>query len=66
MSVDRTRPLHVVSTVRHPETLVVADHIVRWGPLAHLTHPAGTVALWGAANLHATSPQPCTEVYDPG
>lgn len=27
--VERRRPLHVVSTVRHPETLVVADHIVR-------------------------------------
>lgn len=29
MHVRRRRPLHVVSTVRHPETLVVADHIVR-------------------------------------
>jgi len=29
MDVERSRPLHVVSTVRHPETLVVADHIVR-------------------------------------
>jgi hypothetical protein len=29
MNADRVRPLHVVSTVRHPETLVVADHIVR-------------------------------------
>lgn len=28
--VERRRPLHVVSTVRHPETLVVADHIVRY------------------------------------
>lgn len=31
MHLERARPLHVVSTVRHPETLVVADHIVRWG-----------------------------------
>ena len=29
MDAERPRPLHVVSTVRHPETLEVAQHIIQ-------------------------------------
>lgn len=43
MHVDRPRPLHVVSTVRHPETLVVADHIVRCGPHLRMLLPTRDV-----------------------